>query len=153
MAIIFDKSAEYGALVAGTSNKTEFLIGYSTWFGDSAAGYYPIADLYKTQVRSLAKHVDVPHEIISKSPSADLWEGQTDESEIGSTYEKLDGILYALVDRRLSPAEVVALGYGEAEVDSIVKRMKRTQFKRVAPPVCKLSARTIGYDFNYIQEW
>ncbi len=153
MSIVFDQSQKHGYMVLGTSNKTEFLIGYTTWYGDSAAGMYPIGDLYKTQVRALAKYVGVPDEIISKSPSADLWQGQTDEGEIGITYQKMDEILFQLFDRRMSKEEIIQKGCDRETVDRLLQMVKRTQFKRIMPPICKLSGRTIGLDFEYIREW
>jgi len=153
MSIIFDQSQKNSYMVLGTSNKTEFLIGYTTWYGDSAAGMYPIGDLYKTQVRALSRYVGVPEEIISKSPSADLWQGQTDEGEIGFTYEKLDDILFRFVDKKMKPEDIVLSGFDRDEVSTIVSMVKKTQFKRIMPPICKLSGRTIGVDFDYIREW
>jgi len=115
MVVIFDQSKKENALVIGTSNKSELLVGYSTWYGDMACAIMPIGDLYKTQVRSLASEIGLPPQIISKPPSADLWAGQTDEGEIGISYETLDQVLYLLADQRLSPAEAAAEGFGGAD--------------------------------------
>ncbi|HNX96415.1 MAG TPA: NAD+ synthase [Candidatus Aminicenantes bacterium] len=153
MSILYDHSVRRQALVIGTSNKSELLVGYSTLFGDSAAAIQPIGDLYKTQVFSLALHLGIPAEIIAKQPSADLWPGQTDEGELGITYRELDEILFQLVDRRLSPAQVVALLDLPAErVARVRQRIVRSQYKRTMPPVAKLSNRTVGLDFRYLRD-
>jgi len=153
MAVIFDQSKKENALVVGTSNKSELLIGYSTWYGDMACALMPIGDLYKTQVRSLACHIGLPEEIIAKPPSADLWAGQTDEGEIGLPYETLDQILYLLVDTHCSRDEVTAQGFDADLVDRIQHKILTSQFKRVAPPIAKLSQRTVGTDFLYPRDW
>ena len=105
MIVIYDQSEVFKGLVIGTSNKTEILLGYSTLFGDSASAINPLGDLYKTQVRQLSRAMNIPAPIIDKPPSADLWEGQTDEGELGFTYEEVDKLLYLLVDQRYSPQE------------------------------------------------
>lgn len=153
MIVLYDQSEEFRALVIGTSNKTEALLGYTTQFGDNAAAIQPIADLYKCQVRQLARAVGVPQAIIDKAPSADLWQGQTDEGELGFTYDQADAILYRLVDERRRIEDVVALGFEERVVRRIVELMARNHFKRVPPPVAKLSARTLGVDFLYDRDW
>ena len=114
MSVLYDFSVRKKALVAGTSNKSELLVGYSTQFGDSAAAFLPIGDLYKTQVFELARHLGIPEEIIAKKPSADLWPGQTDEGEIGITYKDLDIILHLMVDKRWDEGEIVERGYPAA---------------------------------------
>ncbi len=152
MNILFDVSAREKALVIGTSNKSELLIGYSTWYGDSAAGILPIGDLYKTQVRDLAKFVGVPSEIIEKAPSAELWEGQTDEGEIGITYEELDKILYLYVDMRLAYEEIVKMGFESEKVKKVIDKTRKALFKLKTPIICKLSSRTIGIDYRYIKD-
>lgn len=153
MLILYDQSEEFGGLVVGTSNKTEALLGYTTHYGDNAAAIQPIADLYKTQVWQLAAYVGVPETIVAKPPSADLWVGQTDEGELGFTYPVADQILFQLVDLRLAPAAVIARGFDERIVREILRRMRQTHFKRVTPPVAKLSGRTIGIDFLYNRDW
>ncbi len=153
MAVIFDQSKKENALVIGTSNKSELLVGYSTWYGDMACALMPIGDLYKTQVRSLARHLGLPQEIIAKPPSADLWAGQTDEGEIGASYEILDQILYLMVDQRCSPVEIVSEGFSLELVQQIERKIMTSQFKRVAPPIAKLSQRTVGTDFLYPRDW
>jgi len=153
MIVLYDQSEVFKGLVVGTSNKTEILLGYSTQFGDAAAAINPIGDLYKTQVRQLSQSMDIPSEILDKAPSADLWEGQTDESELGFSYEEADKLLYLLVDQRYSPDECVEAGFSEKFVNTVVKRVQRTQYKRMQPPIAKLSNRTIGYDFLYLRDW
>jgi NAD+ synthase len=153
MIILYDQSEAFGGLVVGTGNKTEILLGYSTLFGDSACAFNPLGDLYKTQVRQLAAAIGVPDVIINKPPSADLWSGQTDEDELGFTYAEVDKLLYLLVDERFSPEECVAVGFDETFVQEVVRRIQRNHFKRIMPPVAKLSNRTVGYDFLYLRDW
>jgi NAD+ synthase len=153
MIILYDQSEEFNGLVIGTGNKTELLLGYSTLWGDSASAINPIGDLYKTQVRQLGRAMKIPAEIINKAPSADLWSGQTDEEELGFTYEEVDKLLYLLVDHRYSPDECVEAGFDESFVRMVVNRVRRNQFKRMMPPIAKLTNRTIGYDFLYLRDW
>jgi len=153
MVVLYDQSEVFKGLVIGTSNKTEILLGYSTQFGDAASALNPIGDLYKTQVRQLARALNVPAPIIDKTPSADLWEGQTDEGELGFTYEKVDQLLYLLIDQRYSPAECREAGFDEKFIEVVVRRIQRNQFKRMQPPIAKVSNRTIGYDFLYLRDW
>jgi NAD+ synthase len=153
MIILFDQSEAFKGLVLGTGNKTEILLGYSTLFGDSACALNPIGDLYKAQVRQLSKAVGVPQPILDKAPSADLWVGQTDETELGFTYEQADQILYLLIDQRYTPQECVDAGFKEEFVRAVLQRVRRNQFKRVLPPIAKLSNRTVGYDFLYLRDW
>ena len=153
MIVLYDQSAAFKGLVMGTSNKTEMLLGYSTIYGDAAAALQPMGDLYKTQVRQLARHLGVPDQVIQKPPSADLWLGQTDEGELGFTYERVDQLLYLLVDQRYRPEACVEEGFEKAFVDRVVGMMRRNHFKRIMPPIAKLSQRTIGYDFLYLRDW
>ena len=153
MMVLYDQSAAFGGLVVGTSNKTEILLGYSTLYGDSAYAINPIGDLYKTQVWQLSEAVGVPEVIIKKAPTADLWAGQTDEQELGFSYREADRLLYLLVDRRYTPQECIEEGFDEAFVQAVVRRMRRNHFKRLMPPIAKLSNRTIGYDFLYLRDW
>lgn len=149
MIVLYDVSAELGALVLGTSNKTELLLGYGTLHGDLASALNPIGDLYKTQVRRLAEHLGVPESVRVKPPSADLWAGQTDESELGATYEELDRLLLRLVDERVPPDRLVDEGFDAAFVQSVARRVRANQYKRRPPVIAKLSSRTIGPDFRY----
>lgn len=153
MIVLYDQSVAFRGLVMGTGNKTEILLGYTTLYGDSAAALNPNGDLYKTQIRQLASWLGVPQAIIEKPPSADLWQGQTDEGELGFTYQNVDRLLYLLIDERYSPEECVAAGFAQSFVDKVVDRVQRTQYKRVMPPIAKLSKRTVGYDFLYMRDW
>ena len=153
MSVLYDFSARKKALVAGTSNKSELLIGYSTLFGDSAAAFLPLGDLYKTQVFALARHLGIPESIVTKPPSADLWKDQTDEGEIGITYKQLDEILYQMVDLRMSDAEIEKAGYAKKDIEKIKRLMIQSQYKRTMPPIAKLHGRTIGLDFRYLRDW
>ena len=153
MIVLYDQSEVFKGLVIGTSNKTEILLGYSTMYGDSASAMNPIGDLYKTQVRQLSRAMNIPAPIIDKAPSADLWEGQTDEDELGFTYEEVDKLLYLLVDQRYSPQEAIEAGFNEKFVNAVTTRIRRNQFKRMLPPIAKISNRTIGYDFLYLRDW
>lgn len=153
MIVLYDQSAVFNGLVLGTGNKTEILLGYSTLFGDSACAINPLGDLYKTQVRQLSRAVGVPEVIVSKPPTADLWLGQTDEADLGYTYAEVDRLLYLLVDQRYSPQDCVDAGFTQVFVDAVVSRIRRNQFKRVLPPIAKLSNRTVGYDFLYLRDW
>ncbi|MCW5879281.1 MAG: NAD+ synthase [Anaerolineales bacterium] len=149
----YDQSAAFGGLVLGTGNKTEILLGYTTLYGDSAYALNPNGDLYKTQIRQLSRAMGIPEPILNKPPSADLWLGQTDEGELGFTYEEVDKLLYLLVDRRYTAAECVEAGFKEAFVKAVIERVRRNHFKRVMPPIAKLTNRTVGYDFLYLRDW
>jgi len=153
MIVLFDQSASFNGLVVGTSNKTEILLGYTTLYGDSACALNPLGDLYKTQLRQFARDLGLPESIITKAPSADLWQGQTDEGELGFTYAEVDKLLYLLVDERYKPEECVQAGFDESFVRKVVERVRRNQFNRVLPPIAKLSNRTVGYDFLYLRDW
>lgn len=153
MMQLFDFSHEHHALVVGTSNKTELLLGYGTWYGDLASAINPIGDLYKTQVRQLADFLGVPERVIAKPPSADLWPGQTDEEELGMSYDVVDRLLYLLVDQQHLVAQVIERGFDRALVDRVVKMITGTQFKRSLPTIPKLSLKTVGIDFHLARDW
>ena len=153
MVALYDQSAAFKGLVIGTSNKTETLLGYTTIYGDNAAAVQPIADLYKAQVRQLARALGVPQSVIDKAPSADLWVGQTDEDELGFTYDLADQLLYLLVDERYTVDEVVAEGFERPLVEKIWRQVRMNHYKRTMPNVAKLSARSIGHDFLYLRDW
>jgi len=153
MMIAYDQSESFKGLVVGTGNKTEILLGYTTLFGDSACALNPIGDLYKTQLRQLAPILGIPEQIITKPPSADLWAGQTDEGELGFTYEEVDKLLFLLVDERYRPEECVEAGFADKFVRQVCDRIRKNQFKRILPPIAKLSNRTVGYDFLYLRDW
>lgn len=153
MIVIYDQSVAFRGLVIGTGNKTEILLGYTTLFGDAANALNPIGDLYKTQVRQLSRAMGMPESLVAKAPSADLWVGQTDEGELGFTYTEVDELLYLLIDQRYTPQECVEAGFAEAFVKAVVERVRRNHFKRILPPIAKVSNRTIGYDFLYLRDW
>lgn len=138
MSILFDYSAKEGALVIGTSNKTEIFLGYSTQFGDSACAINPIGDLYKTDVWALSKYLGVPTELIDKKPSADLWEGQTDEQEMGLTYREADEILYRILEENKNFSDVKSEGFSEEIINNILNRMNRSEYKRRMPLIAKV---------------
>ena len=149
MAVLYDLSVGWQGLVAGTGNKTEALLGYTTIYGDNASAFNPIGDLYKSQVRQVAEAVGVPEAIITKPPSADLWPGQTDEAEVGFSYAQVDRLLYWLVDRRRSPEDLAELGFPPELVARVVGMIAASEYKRQMPPVAKISSRTLGVDYLY----
>jgi NAD+ synthase len=153
MSILYDMSWANRALVVGTSNKTELLLGYGTIHGDMAHALNPLGDLYKTQVWALARHLGLPEAVVEKAPSADLWEGQSDEDELGFQYAVVDVLLYYLVDARCTRAELRSMGFEDAFVDEIGRRVRDSQYKRRPPLIAKLSARTIDREFRYPRDW
>ncbi|HUI64039.1 MAG TPA: NAD+ synthase [Bacteroidota bacterium] len=153
MIVLYDRSARDGALVLGTSNKTESLLGYGTLFGDMASAINPLGDLYKTQIWQLARALEVPERIIEKQPSADLWTGQTDEGELGFSYTDVDRLLYAMVDDRRTEGELIAMGFAPEFVRQVQRLLQRSQFKRRPPLVAKISHRTVNVDFRYARDW
>jgi NAD+ synthase len=153
MAILYDRSARDGLLVAGSANKTEALLGYTTLWGDMAAAFAPLGDLYKTQVRILAEHLGVSPAIREKPPSAGLWTGQTDEEELGASYEELDRLLFHYVDLRYDLEGLVAAGFDPDFARRTIARVHAHEFKRRMPLIPKLSNRTIGQDWLYPRHW
>ena len=153
MIVLYDCSLRERALVVGTSNKTETMLGYGTLFGDMACALNPLGDLYKTQVWQLAEALKVPGKIIRKNPTADLWQGQTDENELGFTYAEVDRLLYFLVDERRSETELIKMGFSKKFIATIKKKIKQNQFKRRLPLVAKVSQRTVNVDFRYVRDW
>ncbi len=149
MVTLFDISAREGALVLGTSNKSELMLGYGTLYGDLASALNPIGDLYKTEVFELARELGVNASILTKAPSADLWEGQSDEAEIGYSYTQLDRVLQRYVEGRHTKEELVASGEDPILVNMVIERIYKNQFKRKMPLIAKLTSRTINHDFNY----
>jgi NAD+ synthase len=149
MIVLYDRSVTWGGLVVGTGNKTESLIGYTTIYGDNACAFNPIGDLYKSQVRQVAAAIGVPERIIRKAPSADLWPGQTDETEAGFSYPVLDRLLYWRIDRRRSIEELEELGFERALIERVDKMVAGAEFKRQVPPIAKLGPRTAGVDYLY----
>src|SRR3989441_215720 len=143
MIVLFDLSAKYKALPIGTSNKSERLLGYFTWHADDTPPVNPLGDLFKTQVRALARHVGVPDVILKKPPTPDLVPGQTTEGDFGISYDKVDRILYYLI-RGMKPAEVVARGFTPEEVAKVAGRLESTHWKRRLPTVAMMSQTAIG---------
>ncbi len=138
MSILFDHSAKEAALVIGTSNKTEIFLGYSTQFGDSACAINPIGDLYKTNVWDLSRYLKIPSALIEKKPSADLWEGQTDEQEMGLTYKEADEILYRILEEKKSTEDIIKEGFNPEIITNIITRMNRSEYKRRMPLIATL---------------
>lgn len=153
MIALYDVSAAERALVAGTSNKTEMLLGYLTQHGDSASGINPLGDLYKQQIFALAEAMGLPARVRQKAPSADLWEGQTDEQEMGFSYADVDQVLVRLVDHRATDAQLARDGFDPAFVREIRRRVQNAQYKRQPPILAKVGMRTIGIDFLYHRDW
>lgn len=153
MTILYDQSMALDALVLGTSNKTELLLGYGTQHGDMASAINPIGDLYKTQVWQLSEHLDVVQEIIDKPPTADLWEGQTDENELGFTYRQVDEVLVLMIDHRYRREDLIKAGFDASFIDDIARRVKISHYKRRLPIIAKISERTIDRDFRYPRDW
>lgn len=153
MTILYDLSAKNNALVIGTSNRTELFLGYGTQYGDSASAVNPIGDLYKTQVRQLSAYLGVPSSIIDKPPSADLWEDQTDEGELGFSYFDVDRLLYHMIDLQMREDQLVQEGFPREFVQGVHKRIVRNQYKRTMPVILKISNRTVGVDFRYPRDW
>jgi len=149
MMVVYDQSVPWNGLVIGTGNKTEALLGYTTHFGDNAFAFDPIGDLYKSQVRQLSEEIGVPEQILSKAPTADLWEGQTDEQEMGLPYDQLDLLLYWMVDRRYTPDQLADKGFAREQIHRVQTMIAKSEFKRQVPPVAKLTTRTPGVDYLY----
>lgn len=153
MIVLYDLSMEWNGLVIGTSNKTEILLGYSTQFGDAASALNPLGDLYKHQVYQLAEHLDLPACVRDKAPSADLFEGQTDEDELGFGYAEADRLLHLLVDRRYSERDLLTAGFDPELIRIVVRRVAGNQYKRLPPIIAKLSQRSVNHDFRYLRSW
>jgi NAD+ synthase len=144
MSILFDKASQYNLLVLGTSNRTEICLGYGTWHGDVACSINPIGMLYKTQVRQLARYYEVPESIISKPPTADLWPGQTDEDELGLEYEKVDRLLYLMIEKGVTSREQLkASGFNDNFIDRAVSLLNKFYFKRHLPEIADLGLNPI----------
>ncbi len=152
MILLYDRSAALEALVVGTSNKSELLLGYGTLYGDLASAINPLGDLYKTQVRHLATAMGLPEPILKKEPTADLIPGQTDEADLGFSYAEVDRLLYLLVDERFSPQEAEEAGFDADLIKRVLRMMRYSHFKRNLPLIPKLSGRTISHDFRYLRD-
>lgn len=149
MSILFDIAFQKSRLVLGTGNRTEICLGYTTLYGDSACSVNPIGELYKTEVRQLAAHLEIPDSIITKAPSADLWADQTDEGEIGVTYEEIDGILRRVVDDgERSIAKLENEGLNAVSISRVISFLNRNAFKRSLPPVAPMGRAAVP---DYVQ--
>jgi NAD+ synthase len=153
MIVLYDESAKENALVIGTGNKTEILLGYTTIYGDAACGINPIGDLYKTQLWELAKYLGIPDDIVNKKPSADLWVGQTDEDELGFTYKEVDKYLFYKIDERKNDEELLKLGFDKKFMGRVNNLIIKNQYKRLPPLIAKVSNRTVNIDFRYNRDW
>jgi NAD+ synthase len=153
MIVLYDISQKERGLVIGTSNRSEILLGYSTLFGDSAHALNPLGDLLKTQVWQLSEYLGLPEKVVQKPPTADLWQGQTDEDELGFDYHTADRILSLMVDQRLSNKRIAEYGFPMEVVERMADLIKRSQFKRMPPIIAKLGHRTVNRDFRYPRDW
>jgi NAD+ synthase len=153
MIILYDLSQREQALVLGTSNKTELLLGYGTLHGDMACAINPLGDLYKSQIWQLARDLGLPDQVVTKKPSADLWDGQTDEGEFGFSYADVDRLLYLMIDERRTDDELVKAGFSVEFIRNIRGMVSRSQFKRRPPIIAKVSHRTVNIDFRYARDW
>nr|MBN2277886.1 NAD+ synthase [candidate division Zixibacteria bacterium] len=144
MSILFDRAYEMGCLVLGTSNRTEICLGYGTWYGDMACSVNPLGMLYKTQVRQMARYYDIPGSIITKTPSADLWPGQTDEGELGLEYEKVDRLLFMIIEQGLTKRlELTRAGFSDAFIVRAVTLINKFHYKRHLPEIPDLGLNPI----------
>ena len=141
MIVLYDRSARDAALVLGTGNRTEGLLGYTTMFGDNACGLNPLAHLYKTEVRLLSAWLGLPESVLTKAPSADLWTGQSDEDELGFTYAEVDELLHAMVDRRLDDEALQDAGFAADFIRKVRTRVRAMAFKRQLAPVAEFAGR------------
>jgi NAD+ synthase len=148
MIALYDASEAERALVVGTSDKTEILLGYTTLWGDMAAAVQPLGDLYKTEVRALARHLGVPEPIVAKPPSPDLWAGQTAEGDLGFTYEDADRLLYQWLDCGRRPEDLLEAGFPEPLFRAVERRVIGSSFKRRMPVVLKVSSRTVSMEYR-----
>ncbi len=149
MSILYDISARDNRLVIGTSNKSEILLGYGTIYGDLASAVNPIGDIYKSDLFSFAEYLDIPESIRKKPPSADLYQGQSDEKEMGYSYFEIDRVLKMFVEERLSRDTILEKVENRDLVDMVIDRIYNNQFKRKMPIVAKITDRTFGHDFLY----
>jgi len=139
MTILYDQSVALKALVLGSGNKTEVLLGYCTLFGDTGCALNVLGDLYKTQVRQLARFLGVPEQIIQKVPTADLWPGQSDEAELGFTYEQADKLLYFMMEKSYTFAELKEAGFADDFIELVTNKIRKSQYKRCLPPVLRIN--------------
>jgi NAD+ synthase len=140
MVVLYDQSSLLQALVFGCGNKTELLLGYCTLHGDTACAMIPLGDLYKTQVRALAKYLGVPDPIIQKAPTADLWPGQTDEDELGFAYAEVDKLLYFMIEKKYTLEELKGMGFSESFINEVSGKIRKAQYKRCLPPITLINS-------------
>ena len=150
---IITKDMTIGEVVAKYPETAEIMLGYGTLFGDTASALNPLGDLYKTQIWQLAEALGVPKKIIDKKPSADLWQNQTDEDELGFLYRDVDRLLYYMVDERRRDAELTKMGFPRDFIARVKNRIRQNQFKRRPPLIAKISQRTVNVDFRYVRDW
>lgn len=141
MVMLYDLSARDGSLVLGTGNRTETLLGYATLHGDAAFALNPLGDLYKAEVRVLARYLDLPEVVLTKAPSADLWEDQTDEGELGYTYAEADRLLHHMIDEGLGKKQLMALGFAADLVNDVCRRVLAQAFKWQPVPYAVVADR------------
>jgi len=153
MSILYDYSSYLKALVLGTSNKTELLLGYGTLYGDLAGSIQPLGDLYKTQVRAIGSYLNIPKRIIDKPPSADFWSDQTDEKEIGFKYDDIDRLLFAMIDLKKDREELIALGFSREIIDRVEVMMKKSTFKRKLISIPRISSKNIDKEIFTCDAW
>jgi NAD+ synthase len=146
MIALFDRARTVPGLVLGTSNKSEILLGYSTLFGDSASSVNPLGDLWKTQIYDLGRHLELPDSVLEKPPTADLWPGQTDASELGFDYLAADPVLYWHHEQGLGRDEIVAAGAAAELVDAVLLAYRRNRFKWRPTVVARVSASAVNVD-------
>ncbi len=151
MAVLYDKSADLRALVIGTSNMSELLVGYGTIFGDMAYALNPVGNLYKTQERQLVSEIPGLEFLAKKTPTADLLPGQTDETDLGMTYRELDEILFGMIDMRFSRDDLLEAGYSAKKIDYVIRKVVANHFKRAQAPIAKMNRRTVPVDFLYLR--
>jgi NAD+ synthase len=148
MIVLYHRAGELNGLVVGTGNKSECCLGYYSKFGDGGVDLLPIGDLYKTQVREMARHLGLPQRIVEKPPTAGLWKGQTDEGELGITYDELDPILLG-IEMELDPREIAReAGVTLAQVERIEAMVRAAAHKRRPPLIPKVGIRTFGLDWR-----
>ena len=138
MSVLYDVSSREKSLVVGTSNRSEILLGYGTIFGDTACAINPIGEIYKSDEFEFARILGVTNTILNKAPSADLWEGQSDEEELGHTYKEMDDLLKIMVDENKSKIELLKLGFEEEFINKIEYRIKANAFKGKLPTIAKI---------------
>ena len=139
MSVLYDISAKNNAIVVGTSNKSEILLGYGTLYGDTACAINPIGTFYKSDLFEFARFLGVPNSIIDKKPSADLWEGQSDEDELGYTYKTMDDVFKELIDNNKTKEELVSNGIDGNLIDMLLQRYKTNAFKGKLPTIAQIN--------------